>query len=113
MPSFLHDRPPIKPGYLNTNEKPSSASRTSQKPILTAQSNNPTPRHLSKSRPTQKTPRPKTRSVGINHALTIAGATPETAVTLARLETEVDGLKAQLDLMRQQLDNTKAQRDKW
>ena len=39
--------------------------------------------------------------------------TPETAVSMARLETEVHGLKAQMELMREQLDDMKIQREKW
>ena len=40
-------------------------------------------------------------------------ATPETAVSMARLEAEVQGLKAQMELMRETLDDLKGQRDKW
>jgi len=39
--------------------------------------------------------------------------TPETAVSMARLEAEVGGLKAQMELMREQLDDMKVERGKW
>jgi predicted DNA-binding protein (UPF0251 family) len=39
--------------------------------------------------------------------------TPETVASMARLEAEVHGLKAQMELMREQLDDMKIQREKW
>jgi len=39
--------------------------------------------------------------------------TPNSTPTVARLEAEVAGLKAQLELMREHAEDTKGQRDKW